>query len=268
MGKLVLSSNGQKLIALYEKMATDGYNRRDGSFVKEAFSDFELKKFRHLILPHFKEHAIKSVLDYGSGGAVWEHEGFDQESRKSAKDFFSLDKVAIYEPARSIDQRRKSECVICMDVLEHVFVLDVPTVLRDIFSYAENLVVLNVACYKAAAVLPNGENAHITVRKPMWWKGVLDLISTEFPSVNILLFCCPTYRSVKIFESWKADEWATSTKLTIELPNQTHKGEAAQANDQITVTKKQLFGLIKDWTEKTPENRIEVIDFVSQSVKK
>ena len=28
---------------------------------------------------------------------------------------------------------------------------------------------INVACYNAAALLPNGENAHVTVRAPSWW---------------------------------------------------------------------------------------------------
>ena len=66
MEKFKLSLNGQKLIHLYETMATEGYNRSDGSFVENAYDDFELKKFRNLVLPHFKEHTIRSVLDYGS----------------------------------------------------------------------------------------------------------------------------------------------------------------------------------------------------------
>lgn len=106
MKKFKLSSNGQKLINLYETMATHGYNRSDGSFVKNAYDDFELKKFRNLVLRHFKEHTIRSVLDYRSGGSDWDKEGFDQESRQSAKDFFSVDIVAIYEPAISINQRK------------------------------------------------------------------------------------------------------------------------------------------------------------------
>ena len=91
-----------------------------------------------------------------------------------------------------------------MDALVHVFVLDVSIVLRDIFSYANRLIVLNIAYYKATALLSNGENAHVTVRNPMWWKRMLDSISIDFPAVNILLLCSPTYRSTEIFEIWKA----------------------------------------------------------------
>ena len=109
MEKFKLSSNGQKLIHLYETMAAQGYNRADGSFVKNAYDDFELKKFRNLVRPHFKELTIRSVLDYSSGGSDWEKEGFDQESRQTVKDFFSADTVAIYEPARNIDQRKNPD---------------------------------------------------------------------------------------------------------------------------------------------------------------
>jgi hypothetical protein len=267
MEKMQLSSTGQKLINLYETMAKQGYDRTDGVFVQNAFDDFELRKFRTLVLPHFKKHKIKSVLDYGSGGSDWEKKDFDQESSQSAKDFFSMDNIAIYEPARGIDQRKKSECVVCMDVLEHVFVLDVLTVLRDIFSYAENLVVLNIACYKAGAKLPNDENAHITVRDPMWWKGMLDSISIDFPSVNILLLCSPTYGSVQIFESWNADEWASSTKFETEVPAPTLAGEIPVPNNEISVTKDQLFALIDNWLGKAPENRIELTDLIIQSLK-
>ena len=96
--------------------------------------------------------------------------------------------VAIHEPARNIDQIQKSECVIGIDVLKHVFVLDISVILRDIFSYANRLVIRNIAFYKARALLPSGENAHVTVQDPMWWKSTLDSISTDFPSVTLFYY--------------------------------------------------------------------------------
>ena len=56
------------------------------------------------------------------------------------------------------------------DVLEHIFISDIPYVIHDVFSYSKKLVIINVACYEASALLPNGENTHITVRPPLWWK--------------------------------------------------------------------------------------------------
>ncbi len=64
---------------------------------------------------------------------------------------------------------------------------DVPAVLRDILSLADRLVVLNVACYKANALLPNGENAYITARHPFWWKECWTVWPRNFP---IPTSCC------------------------------------------------------------------------------
>ena len=217
MENLKLSLNGQQLIELYRKMAVEGFNRTDGKYESEAYNKFQLIKFKDLILPYFEKYSIKTVLDYGSGGSDWEKAGFDQNNNDSAKDFFSLETISIYEPARGIDQRKKSDCVVCCDVLEHIFILDVPTVLRDICSYAKGLVVLNIACYEAHALLPNGENAHISIRDPMWWKGTLDTISIDFPSVNILLLCTTDFYTVQIFERWKANDWETSTNFRVDV---------------------------------------------------
>ena len=57
--------------------------------------------------------------------------------------------------------------VLCFDVLEHIFINDIPWVLKELFENAKQCVIINVAFYKAAALLPNGENAHITVRPPL-----------------------------------------------------------------------------------------------------
>ena len=78
---------------------------------------------------------------------------------------FGLNKVHRYDNPK-IDERTLVDCVVCFDVLEHIFVSDVATVLRDFFT-CKKLVILNVACYEANALLPNGENAHITVLVPL-----------------------------------------------------------------------------------------------------
>jgi hypothetical protein len=158
---------------------------------------------------------ISTVLDYGCGGSDWAIPKFD-ESGQSAKDYFNLKEAYQYEPARNIDERQKVDCVLSFDVLEHIFISDVPTVLRDMFSYASRLLVLNVACYPAQAKLPNGENAHITVRGPLWWKGMLDSISIEFPSVTIWLICSTAYRQSTAFEMWSGNMWQSSETFVID----------------------------------------------------
>jgi len=219
MEELELSLKGQELIGFYKKMALDGYHQKDGSYMNRqdaqpsSFANFEIRGFKEALLPYFKKYNIKSVLDYGCGGSDWDLEGFDQESTKSAKNFFSLEQVSYYEPALKIDQRKMADCVSCFDVLEHIYIIDTTKVLRDIFRFSKKLVILNIACYKAKALLPNGENAHITVRNPLWWKGMLDSISIDFPDIHILLICALDYKNAKLYNCWKANDWNQITNF-------------------------------------------------------
>ncbi len=106
-----------------------------------------------------------------------------------------------------MDERTRVDAVICFDVLEHIHILDVNKVIRDLFDHADKLLVINVACYSAAALLPNGENAHITVRQPLWWKGVVDSISIDYPHVFVYLMCSIGWRNTNSFSIWSSDEW-------------------------------------------------------------
>lgn len=82
----------------------------------------------------------------------------------SPREYLRVDLVRRYEPSLGIDQRERSDAVFCFDVLEHLFIADVPTMVDELFTLADKLLVVNVACYDASALLPCGENAHTTVR--------------------------------------------------------------------------------------------------------
>ena len=193
----MFTQKGTQLIEMYNNMADNGYDTSRGPRVTSAYNDFELVKFRHAVAEKFSKFEVESVLDYGCGGSDWENQIiFDG---KSAKDFFELETVHRYEPARNVDERTGVDAVVCFDVMEHIFVSDVPNVLRDILSYASTLAIINVACYRANALLPNGENAHVTQRPPHWWKGMLDSICPEFPHVSVFLLCSTAYNKASQF---------------------------------------------------------------------
>tara|TARA_B100000214_G_C23855258_1_gene575356 strand:- start:59 stop:871 length:813 start_codon:yes stop_codon:yes gene_type:complete len=268
MEKIELSIKGKKLLELYEKMALDGYKTVEGKFINKkdnsssTFANFELRRFRDILIPYFKKLKIKSVLDYGCGGSNWELEDFDIKSTKSAKEFFLLEKVFLYEPALKIDQRNKADCITCFDVLEHIFISDIVKTVREIFRLSQKLVVLNIACYKAAALLPNGENAHITVRDPFWWKGLIDSISIDYPDIDILLFCSTRYNTIQLFKCWKAKEWNQNTKFEIDLNPPKLIGEPIENNKNISLTKDQFKAIIKNYAGKSPENRDEILNLL------
>jgi len=200
---LLLSKKGQRLIDYYKNMVHDGYEN----------DLFNLKFYKSIIKEKLTHFNIESVLDYGSGRSDWYLKSFDKEKNLSAKDFFNLKSINLFEPSLDIDSRKKSDCVICFDVLEHVFVGDLTNVLSNIFENAKKLVIIQVACYPAKAILPNGENAHITVRNPLWWKGMLDSVSLKFKDISVVLMCSTEYKKTILFKTWSGNEWMQSKKF-------------------------------------------------------
>lgn len=247
-----LTEQGKALVELYKEMAENGYALSNGGTVSNAYNDFELKKFRELVVPHFATFGIETVLDYGSGGSNWEEAGFDSASGTSAKDFFNVKQIRKFEPARGLTDKVKSDCVVCMDVLEHVFLADITSIVRDLFSLSKKLLVVNVACYHADALLPNGENAHITVREPSWWKGIFDALAGDFPATSVLLICSTSYDSGVIYDLYGANQWSTADRFSIEQVEMKF-GNSSAASKAISLTTDQVFEAVDLLTKKAPE---------------
>ena len=74
-----------------------------------------------------------------------------------------------------------------------------------------------MACYEAAALLPTGENAHITVRPPIWWKGFIDSISIKFPDISTMLFCSTDYKNAQLFKIWNAAQFDEKEEYSVKL---------------------------------------------------
>ena len=210
-----LSKKGKILIELYKEMVQNGYKRKDGIEVKNTYESFELKKFKEILLPEFQKLNITTLLDYGGGGSNWEKTDFN--NNQSAIDYFKLERVTNFEPARMKNELEVSDCVTCFDVLEHVYFNDLNFVLNNIYSNAQKLVVLQIACYEASALLPTGENAHITIRPPLWWKGFVDSFSIKFPKIKTILFCSTSYTKAHLFKIWKAEEYEERDDFTVKL---------------------------------------------------
>lgn len=61
-----------------------------------------------------------------------------------------------------------ADFLINTDVLEHIYEEDINKVLKDIFNISE-ICYFNISTRLASTILPNGENAHCTVREASWW---------------------------------------------------------------------------------------------------
>jgi hypothetical protein len=205
---MVCSEKGKKLLAIHKAMVWEDLREKK---IDLATTNMEIRAFRDPIRNMLRQFQVSTLLDYGCGGGNYELPGFDGES--SAKEFFDLEEVFSFQPARYIDQRQKADAVLCFDLLEHLFIADLQATVRDMFSLADRLLIVHVSCYAAVSALPNGENAHVTVRPPQWWKGLFDSVAVDFPAVSVWLICSTSWRVPRAFEVYSAMDWLKSSSF-------------------------------------------------------
>lgn len=182
------TSKYNELISLYQQMAEQGYDRVDGKVTpaEDAFSQVQIVAYRKAVKEILGHFDCKTALDYGAGGGHWDQ--VEVPEGGTLKNYFGFDTINRFEPARGADGKVKSDVVLCFDVLEHVFMADIPYVVNELFQLANQLIIVNIACYPAAALLPNGENAHISIRPAEWWVGVFDTIATLYPHIAYTVY--------------------------------------------------------------------------------
>lgn len=131
-----------------------------------------------------------SILDYGSGkGRQYELRDVelpDGTKAESIMDYWGVDFVHCYDPSYApfskLPQAR-FDGVISTDVLEHCPEQDMPWILDEMFSFADRFVFANVVCYPARKRLPNGENAHCTIKPAEWWIELLKGVAANRPGI-------------------------------------------------------------------------------------
>ncbi len=142
----------------------------------------------------------KTVLDYGSGkGQQYEKRIVDLgpgKERLTIPEFWGVQKVRCYDPGYEPFKVLPTEMfdgVITTDMVEHCPVEDLPWIVDEILSFADKFAYINAASYPAAKILPNGENAHCTIKPPEWWRALIAEIAEGHPGV--LWELCVTSKS-------------------------------------------------------------------------
>jgi len=135
-----------------------------------------------------------TILDYGSGkGLQYRAQGITDGSGgveieyPDVRSYWGVDEVHCYDPAYTPYAQLPQEQfdgVICTDVLEHCPEEDMPWIVAELFSYARLFVFANVACFPALKRLPDGQNAHCTVRPPTWWRELVRRCAASHPGIG------------------------------------------------------------------------------------
>lgn len=169
----------RELTALYARMHVEGETRL-GIPPEQTFAGSSLLPHIVRIKRLIEASGAKTVLDYGAGkGLQYRPQRIviaGEHVADGIAEYWDVDEVRCYDPgyaAHSALPQEKFDGVVCTDVLEHCPQEDLAWILDEIFGYAKRFAYLNVACFPARKSLPNGENAHATVRPPEWWQRLV-----------------------------------------------------------------------------------------------
>ncbi|MDH3240349.1 MAG: class I SAM-dependent methyltransferase [Alphaproteobacteria bacterium] len=164
----------QELSRVYRSAHEDGLTPEgDG---KNLFAGNSLLPHVEIIRELVRATGARDLLDYGCGKAgIYKRDDVTLKSGESIgpiRDYWGVDSVSLYDPGvaeYSALPERTFDGVVSTDVLEHIPEEDIPWVLGELFGFADKFVFANIASYPATKILPNGWNAHVTVRPADWW---------------------------------------------------------------------------------------------------
>lgn len=177
----------------YSEVLQDG--RQTSVEAEAAFQGNELPRFLQPIKSMIDAHGARTILDYGSGkGTQYQPRTIrlpDGQTYPDARTYWGVETIRCYDPGVPEFSNLPTEPldgVVCTDVLEHCPPEDIPWILEELFRLARRFVFATIACYPAKAHLPDGRNAHITLRSADWWKGCFAALGNHYPHVDYL-FC-------------------------------------------------------------------------------
>jgi len=122
---------------------------------------------KNTIEKHIKDTNSNTLMDYGCGLCTHydKHRVHDQWG-------ITEENLYRYDPAiekYSVNPDKVFDAVINTDVMEHIPEPYVDDVIQDIFKHSSKLVYFSIATSPAKAILPNGENAHCTLKTHQQW---------------------------------------------------------------------------------------------------
>ena len=180
----------QELAVMYRQMHVEG-ERFLGQPPEQTFPGASLLPQAARVRRMIERSGAQNILDYGCGkGRQYDlrevHIPGVEGVFESVQDYWEVDFVHCYDPSYapfSALPEGKFDGVICTDVLEHCPEPDMPWIVGELFAYASRFVFANVACYPARKRLPNGENAHVTLKPAAWWGELFRAAAERHPGV-------------------------------------------------------------------------------------
>lgn len=148
-------------------------------------------KYVRFLRPQIRLLNPKSILDYGCGQSRF----LESLALDPTPDLLRYDPAI---PDYATPPSKAAELLVNIDVLEHIDEADLDSVLSQMRSLCEEAIIV-VDTSPAKHTLPDGRNAHVTLRTHDWWR---ERIEHHFGPV----FPIPVpRRSRAAFRTWQGD---------------------------------------------------------------
>jgi len=180
----------REMVELYESMHAEG-DAESRKSAGETFPGKMLLEHAPSIKDMIDRTGARTILDYGAGkGLAYTARDLRLESGEivdSVQAYWGVDAIRCYDPGYAPFSARPEggyDGVVSTDVLEHITEPDVAWVIDEMFGLADRFVYANVACFPAVKSLPDGRNAHCTVKSPDWWAGAVHAVAMRHIDIS------------------------------------------------------------------------------------
>jgi hypothetical protein len=183
----------REMVEMYATLHEQGANKaanEDHRPPELTFAGKMLASHAPVIKEMIDRTGSKTLLDYGAGkGRSYEQKDIELGGTvaPTLQEYWGLEHIRCYDPGyEPFNQlpQEQYDAVISTDVLEHITEPDLPWILDEMFGFARRFLFANIACYPAKKNLPNGQNAHCTVRSPDWWAGMIHAVAMRHTGVS------------------------------------------------------------------------------------
>lgn len=160
-----------------------------GLSADETFDGHTLRKHEAAIADLIGQTGARTLLDFGAGKGTGytRAAGEAADSRVRVHPAWPDVRVTCFDPGYApfaAPYDGTFDGVISTDVVEHITDEDIDWVLDEMFRAAGKFVYVVAACYPARKALPNGENAHVTLQAPEWWKLQMEMAARRNPGIR------------------------------------------------------------------------------------
>jgi len=202
----------RELTALYGRMHAEGETRL-GIPPENTFPGISLLPHVARIKRLIEATDARTILDYGAGkGMQYRPQKIvvgGEHVADGVAEYWDVDEVRCYDPGYPAHRALPEETfdgVVSTDVLEHCPEEDLDWILAEIFGFATRFVFLNVACFPARKSLPSGENAHVTLQPPAWWRERVAACAASRPQLLWELHAAHVGGGVMMETVYRSDE--------------------------------------------------------------